>query len=133
MRRFVCPLAMVVAFAFLIGCDTPAVEFGDPTLNVIDKEVGLGRSAKRGDIVTINYVMSLPSGETVLEDSGYRFELGAGAVIECIDRVVDGMRRGGRRVAVCPPSSHWGRQGYAEGKIPPNTSLTVDVELVGAR
>lgn len=119
--------------ALLPGCDAPAVEFGDPSLNVIEKEEGLGRPAKPGDIVTVDYTLSLPSGETVLDDSGYRFELGAGTVIGCIDSVVDGMRRGGRRIAVCPPSSHWGRQGYAEGKIPPNTQLTVEIELVAVR
>lgn len=112
----------------LIGCDGPVINLSDPPITIQSDSGGAGREAKAGDMVTIEYRISLPSGERVLESSNYQFLLGQGAVIGGVDDTVLGMRVGGRRVVQCPPHRHWGRQGYAD-KVPPNTTLTLDIRL----
>ena len=40
------------------------------------------------------------------------------------------MRVGGERTVTCPPHKHWGRNGYGDGAVPPNTPLTLEIKLV---
>jgi len=126
------PAACLLLAILLImtGCETPEIDFGAPPLRIEREHIGNGRTATPGNIVTIDYEIFLPDGTPVLSDSRYRFQLGAGAVISGIDEAVEGMRVGGRRTIKCPPHRHWGRQGYGDGLIPPNTTLTIELSLV---
>ncbi len=121
--------AFVASTLLLFGCDTPVISLADPPIEITTDSGGTGREAQDGDVVTIDYTIKLPDGREVLRASSYRFVLGQGAVIQGVDEAVVGMKAGGRRVFQCPPHRHWGRQGYADGKIPPNTTLTIDVRL----
>lgn len=57
--------------------------------------------------------------------------LGSGDVIVGLDHGVRGMRSGGMRKIIVPPSMAYGDAGDgAEGKIPPNATLLFDVKLV---
>lgn len=125
----------ILAFAaglltVLIGCDAPVIDLGAPPVRVEEDREGSGRIATAGDIVTIDYEIFLPDGTAVLSDTRFRFQLGAGAVISGIDEAVEGMRVGGHRTIRCPPHRHWGRQGYGNGLIPPNTVLTIELSLL---
>lgn len=57
--------------------------------------------------------------------------LGSGDVIVGLDHGVRGMRPGGMRKLIVPPSMAYGEAGDGtEGKIPPNATLLFDIKLV---
>ena len=121
-------LAALCIAAINVGCDRAAINITDPPITVQAESGGTGRQSRDGDLVVIDYRISLPDGTKLLEASNYQFILGEGSVISGIDETVRGMQSGGRRVVQCPPHLHWGRQGYAD-VVPPNTVLTLDVRL----
>jgi peptidylprolyl isomerase len=102
-------------------------------LEVKDLEEGTGASAKAGDAVTVNYVgVDYKTGKEfdASWDSGQSitFKLGAGEVIPGWDQGLEGMRVGGRRELVIPPSLGYGSAG-APPAIPPNETLVFVVDL----
>ena len=121
----------VVTGLLLIGCH----ERPDPTVRetpvTILKEVeGYGRPVSEGDRVTIAYRLILPDGSDLQQFDGFKFELGAGSVIDGVNDAVLGMKLRGKRSVAVPPHKHWGRAGYGNGAVPPNTMLRLEVELV---
>lgn len=114
---------------FAVGCDKRQIGISESDVEILAEQRGQGTVAAPGDVVTIAYEVRLPDGKPILTDDRFSFQLGRGAVIEGIDQAVAGMRVGGHRVVLCPPGKHWGRSGYGEGAIPPNTTLTLDVRL----
>jgi peptidylprolyl isomerase len=103
-------------------------------LKVKDLEEGNGASAKAGDAVTVNYVgVNYKTGKEfdASWDRGepFTFTLGAGEVIPGWDQGVAGMKVGGRRELIIPPSLGYGSAG-APPAIPPNETLIFVVDLV---
>lgn len=96
-----------------------------------------GSGAKEGDTVSVLYTGKLDNG-TVFDASSkhggepIEFVLGRGMVIKGWDEGVSGMHVGEKRTLVIPPQIAYGEKG-AGGVIPPNATLTFDVELVGIR
>jgi FKBP-type peptidyl-prolyl cis-trans isomerase FkpA len=106
-------------------------------LHIEDVEEGAGEEAEPGRVVVVHYTGWLPDGtqfDTSRQpDRGpFDFALGAGHVIEGWDQGVQGMRVGGKRRLVIPPSMAYGTSG-AGGVIPPNATLVFDVELLEVR
>ena len=101
-----------------------------------DLEVGTGVEAKARAQVHVHYTGELTDGRTFdsSRDRGepLDFTLGVGQVIRGWDEGVTGMRVGGRRILVIPPTLGYGARG-AGGVIPPNATLVFDVELVEVR
>ena len=98
-----------------------------------DLVIGTGGVVATGDLATVHYVGRLQNG-TVFDSSRARnqpfpFRIGAGQVIQGWDRGVPGMRIGGTRRLIIPPSLAYGSQG-APPSIPPNSTLTFDIELL---
>ncbi|MDE2213474.1 MAG: FKBP-type peptidyl-prolyl cis-trans isomerase [Patescibacteria group bacterium] len=98
-----------------------------------DVKVGTGPIAQSGETVQVNYVGKLQDG-TVFDQSAnhngpFTFTLGAGQVIPGWDEGILGMRVGGERVLIIPPSLGYGQQQV--GPIPPNSTLVFDVTLLG--
>ncbi len=92
--------------------------------------------AKAGDTVTVNYTGKLADG-TVFDSNvdpkfkhvePFSFILGAGQVIPGWDKGVLGMKVGDKKTLVIPPEDAYGATG-AGGVIPPNATLTFDVEV----
>ncbi len=103
-------------------------------LQITDTTVGTGTAAAVGDYVTVNYTGTLDNG-TVFDSSlkpgrtPFGFLLGAGQVIKGWDEGVAGMKVGGTRELVIPPSLGYGSQG-AGTVIPPNATLHFTVTLL---
>ncbi len=111
----------------------PAPSVPDPTVQSEDVAVGTGDAAASGDHVTVHYVGTLTDG-TVFDSSRKRsrpfdFVLGRGQVIKGWDQGVVGMKVGGRRKLVIPPSLAYGARGQPP-TIPADSTLTFDVELL---
>ena len=100
-----------------------------------DVEVGTGTEATPGRVVVVHYTGRLTNGDTFdssrKRDEPFSFTLGAGEVIQGWDEGVAGMRVGGKRALVIPPSLGYG--GRAVGPIPANSTLVFDVELLEVR
>jgi peptidylprolyl isomerase len=103
-------------------------------LKIIDLKKGTGPPVKAGDQVTVQYVGVLYKTGQQFDasyDTGqpFPFQLGAGSVIPGWDKGVAGMRAGGRRQLIIPPALAYGAQG-SPPKIPPNSTLIFDIDLV---
>ena len=102
-------------------------------LQHIELSAGAGRQAQAGDKVSVHYTGRLEDG-TVFDSSRERgepieFVLGVGQVIPGWDEGIALMAVGGSSQLVIPPELAYGAAG-AGGVIPPNATLTFDVELV---
>jgi peptidylprolyl isomerase len=104
-------------------------------LQVVDEKIGTGKEVTKGDTVEINYVGTLTNGTKfdASADHGGPFttQIGVGQVIKGWDEGIIGMKVGGKRKLVIPPSLGYGSQG--SGPIPPNATLIFQVELVGIK
>jgi FKBP-type peptidyl-prolyl cis-trans isomerase len=101
-------------------------------LRILDQEVGQGAEAVTGKTVSVNYRGTLANGKEFDSSYGrgpFKFPLGGGRVIKGWDEGVAGMRVGGKRRLVIPPDLAYGERG-AGGVIPPNATLTFEVELL---
>jgi peptidylprolyl isomerase len=108
---------------------------GTPPAELVTEDVvtGDGRPAGTGDHVAVHYVgVSFSTGKQFDSswDRGapFDFPLGAGRVIRGWDFGVTGMREGGRRTLVIPPSLGYGKRGM--GPIAPDETLVFVVDLV---
>lgn len=101
-------------------------------LVIQDETVGTGAAAQSGDTLTVNYTGKLDNGtifDTSVGKTPFQFTLGAGQVIPGWDQGLQGMKVGGKRILIIPPEMAYGAQGI--GPIPPNATLTFEVELLG--
>jgi peptidylprolyl isomerase len=103
-------------------------------LKYTDLKVGKGAEPMPGHEIVVHYTGTLQDG-TKFDSSRDRnepftFTFGARQVIPCWDEGIATMHQGGRRILVCPASLAYGEQGAGGGKIPPNATLTFDVELL---
>ncbi len=99
-----------------------------------DVVVGKGPLPKPGDDVLVNYTGRFTNGkvfDTSLAPGRGPFELhlGRSEVIKGWDEGLSTMHVGGKRKLVIPPDLAYGPGGYP-GVIPPNSTLTFDVELL---
>ena len=129
---------------------SPAGTFGtEPTLvvppgppptsmEVSDLITGTGPAAKVGDKLTVQYVLATYSTRKVIQASwttpsiaktGFQFTLASGNVIPGWVEGVAGMRVGGRRELVIPPSLGYGATAAGPG-IAKNDTLVFIVDLL---
>lgn len=92
---------------------------------------GTGDEVKPGQTVVMTYVGKLDDGtifDQTNEQNPFQTAIGTGAVIKGWDQGVVGMRVGERRKLIIPAELGYGKTG--QGKIPPNSRLTFEVELL---
>jgi FKBP-type peptidyl-prolyl cis-trans isomerase len=153
MLKWIAPVCGVVAlfccavYLHADGTSAPASQPAPKLEKVGDKattadgltliETGVGEpGAQNGDIVWVNYTGTLKDG-TKFDSSldhpdaePIRFTLGQGQVIKGWDEGIKGMKVGEKRTLVIPASLGYGAAG-SPPKIPGNSELHFDVELVG--
>jgi FKBP-type peptidyl-prolyl cis-trans isomerase FkpA len=100
-----------------------------------DVIAGTGATATQGRTITVSYTGWLydptrpeSKGTQFETNASFSFPLGVGRVIPGWDQGVVGMRVGGLRRLVIPPSLAYGSQ--ANGQIPGNSTLVFDIMLL---
>lgn len=104
-------------------------------LQIEDLKVGTGPAAKVGDTITVNYVGTLTNGtkfdSSIDRGTPFTTQIGVGQVIKGWDEGIPGMKVGGIRRLIVPPSLGYGSQ--AVGSIPANSTLIFEVALLGIK
>lgn len=121
-----------LTYAPELGVNLQRMKRTDSGLYYFDHTVGNGTEATYGKAVQVAYRGWLANGH-LFDQSAERpieFTLGEGEVIRGWDEGIAGMRVGGRRLLVIPPSQAYGDQSPGGG-IPPNATLVFDVTLAG--
>lgn len=131
--------AAALILSFAVSCtDSPSSPTVTALYSQTDIRVGTGNEAAVGGFLTVNYTGWLYD-PTKTDQKGlmfdtsvgavpFTFTLGAGQVIKGWDTGVLGMKAGGLRRLVIPPSLAYGNQ--RAGAIPPNSTLVFDIELI---
>ena len=116
----------------------PSIEPPDapPPKELVKRDIvkGKGAEAKTGDTVKLQYVgVVYETGKEfdATWDRGqpFTFKLGSGGVIPGWQQGIPGMRVGGRRELIIPPSLGYGAQGSPPA-IPPNATLIFAIDLL---
>jgi FK506-binding nuclear protein len=117
------------------SADKPATEKKTTTasgLTITIVEEAKNPGAMPGDIVWMHYTGKLSTGQQFDSSVGqkpFKFTLGKGEVIKGWDEGIVGMKVGERRNLVIPPELGYGPNG--RDKIPANSTLVFDIEMVG--
>lgn len=141
---FLCALALALGMTTLVAEDKPADKPKSDAkttktasgLQIAVVQESPAPGAQAGDIVWVHYTGKLTNG-AVFDSSRkgddakpFKFNLGKGEVIKGWDEGVAGMKIGEKRVLTIPPELGYGAQGAGD-RIPPNSTLVFDVELIG--
>lgn len=138
-------LAIACAVAARAQEATPAQPAGPPPISSVvqwketpsglkyaELVTGTGATPKDGLIAVVHFTGWLADG-TQFDSSRTRkpfgFKLGSGQVIRGWDEGVRGMKVGGKRRLVIPGTLGYGQRGVP-GMIPPDATLTFDIELL---
>jgi FKBP-type peptidyl-prolyl cis-trans isomerase len=123
---------MSALFGHKVVLRTESLEGGGITKEVIVE--GDGPSPKAGDEVRAHYVGKLADGKdfdsSKSRGRAFVFKIGIGAVISGWDVGMATMKVGEKAVLTCKPEHAYGASG-AGGVIPPNATLSFEVELLG--
>ena len=147
-RRYVLSvtLAALVAVAACSGDSetptepTPPPPTGPSTMQVTELVDGTGTEAASGNSVFINFTVWRydPAGAdskgnllgTSVGGTPYSFQVGSTSTIAGISQGTIGMKVGGKRRLIVPPSLAYGTSGSSDGSIRPNEWLVFEIELL---
>lgn len=143
----VAAVAVIVALVFALQAKAPTKETAPITkqgtktvdnqgLQSTDEVVGTGAEAKLDSNITVKYTGTLADG-TVFDSTDKHggtpatFALSKGSLIDGWVQGIPGMKIGGKRKLVIPPALAYGER--ATGGIPPNSTLTFEIELIDVK
>jgi FKBP-type peptidyl-prolyl cis-trans isomerase len=134
------PVLIICLLLLAAGCNNGSSSPTAPDQSAIvysqtDLTVGTGAEAVVGTKATVQYLGFLYS-ETGTDHKGAQFDAGGtfafvvgdGTIIKGFDMAVTGMKVGGVRRVIIPPSLAYGTSGNG-GTIPPNAALVFDILL----
>jgi FKBP-type peptidyl-prolyl cis-trans isomerase FkpA len=129
------PTIETTTYAAALGVDLAASTKTTSGLYYRDIVVGTGAAVANGQTVSVHYTGWLTNG-TQFDANGptatpFSFVLGTGNVITGWHIGVAGMRIGGQRQLLIPPSLGYGAQG--SGPIPGNAILVFNITVVSAK
>jgi peptidylprolyl isomerase len=105
-------------------------------LTYVDLAVGDGPSPQIGQTVSVHYTGTLLNGQefesSLRTGVPYDFQIGRGEVIKGWDEGIMTMKVGGKRKLTIPPALAYGVRG-SPPKIPPNSTLVFEVELMAIK
>ena len=131
--------ALVFLFGMVAGCtESPTSPSNNARFSQTDLRVGIGANAVTGSTLTVHYTGWMYS-ESATDHKGVQFDssagrepfefvLGGGGVIQGWDLGLQGMKVGGLRRLIIPPTLAYGD--FRNASIPPNATLVFDVELL---
>jgi FKBP-type peptidyl-prolyl cis-trans isomerase FkpA len=129
-------LSMLITGACVDAPSSPSQSFAP--FSQTDLVVGTGAEASAGKTLSVNYTGWLydasqpnqkgPQFDSSIGRSAFSLTLGAGQVIKGWDQGLVGMKVGGVRRLVIPPSLAYGSS--RSGPIPPNSTLLFEVTLL---
>jgi FKBP-type peptidyl-prolyl cis-trans isomerase FkpA len=127
-----CAVALALALSTLSSlAATAAMETLASGVKIAHTLPGSGASPKASDTVKVHYRGTLADGKEF--DSSYKRNAPAtfplSRVIPCWTEGVQKMKVGGKATLTCPPATAYGERG-APGAVPPNATLTFEVELL---
>ena len=114
-----------------LGCNEGTVGGSAPSMNVEHLVEGKGIQPTVQDTVEVHYHGTLEDG-TVFDSSvqrGQPAKFPLNRVIACWQMGIPQLKVGGKAILTCPPDVAYGPNGT--GRIPPNATLTFEVELLG--
>ena len=122
-------------FAPALGVDLANSTKTPSGLYYRDVAVGTGPALAAGQTVSMRYVGSFADGKVFDSNPApkppFSFRLGSGQVIQGWDEGLVGMKVGGRRQLIIPPTLGYGPNTY--GPIPGNSVLVFTVDALGAQ
>ena len=108
-----------------------AVETLPSGVKIVHTTVGTGPTPKATDAVKVHYRGTLANGTEF--DSSYKRNAPAtfplNRVIPCWTQGMQTIKVGGKATLTCPPATAYGERG-AGAAVPPNATLTFEVELI---
>lgn len=119
------------------GDRTPTAPSANVPFSTVDLRVGTGAEATTGRVVTVNYSGWLYNSAGT-DNKGSRFDAGSFSytvgqgVIQGFSQGTVGMRVGGLRRVVIPPSLGYGAAGRPP-EIPGNSTLIFELELLSVQ
>lgn len=129
------PDIATTTFAPSLGIDLTQMTKTATGLYWRDLSVGTGATVTVGVQASVRYTGWLANGtqfdSNVGAASPFRFTVGGGGTIAGFDEGVRGMRVGGQRQIIIPPSLGYGASG--QGAIPGNAILVFRIELVAVQ
>jgi FKBP-type peptidyl-prolyl cis-trans isomerase FkpA len=137
-RAFRLVFVFVALATMVAGCSNSPTSPSTVAFSQTDVRVGTGTAAASGNTLTVTYTgwfydASKPDQKGVQFDStlgqpAFTFTLGSNTVIPGWDQGLVGMRVGGLRRLIVPPSLAYGSTRYSS--IPPNTTLVFEIALL---
>ena len=129
------PNIETTTFAATLGVNIAGSTKTSTGLYYRDITVGSGAAVTSGMALTVRYTGWLPNGTQFDANQSpatpFAFTVGVGQVIAGWDQGFVGMKVGGRRQLVIPPSLGYGSQ--SAGSIPANSILVFTVDVLTAR
>jgi FKBP-type peptidyl-prolyl cis-trans isomerase FkpA len=147
-RQFLWSTAVAIAAATASACGsdsddsptepTPPLPQGPATLQITELAVGEGTEAANGRTAFIGYRIfrfdpngtDLKGAEIPQSTNTFSWVVGSNGAIVGMSQGVQGMKVGGRRRLIIPPSLAYGAGGSTDGTIRPNEWIVFEIDLL---